>query len=54
MPPVARTTAGALNSTNFPDSRQYANAPAMRSPSVRRRTTVHSMNTSMSAATALC
>src|SRR3954452_10708216 len=27
MPPVARTTAGALNRTNWPVSRQYPNAP---------------------------
>ena len=30
MPPVARTTAGASNRMNFPVSRQYPNAPAIR------------------------
>src|SRR6266702_6419947 len=30
MPPVASTIAGARNSTNRPDSRQYPNAPLIR------------------------
>ncbi len=31
IPPVAMTTAGAVNCTNLPDSRQYPKAPAIRS-----------------------
>jgi hypothetical protein len=55
MPPVARTTAFDPNTTNAPDSRQYASAPDTRSPSRRTEMTVHSMNTSMfPAATAFC
>lgn len=45
MPPVAITTAGASNSTNRPDSRQYPKAPAIRSPSLSSSVTVHSANT---------
>src|SRR3954447_17884821 len=46
MPPVARMTAGALNSTNSPVSRQYPNAPAIApDSSVSNSVTVNSANT---------
>jgi hypothetical protein len=54
IPPVPSTTAGALKTTNFPLSRQYATAPATRSPSLSSRLTVHSMKTSMPRCTACC
>ena len=47
MPPVASTTAFARKRRKRPRSRSYANAPATRSPSLSRVSTVHSMCTSM-------
>ena len=54
IPPVARITDLARNTTNAPDSRQYASAPEIRSPSVSSENTVHSMNTSIPRCTAFC
>ena len=43
IPPVASTTDFALKTTKRPFSRQYANAPATRPPSISSRVVVHSM-----------
>ena len=45
MPPVARMTAGASNRTNWPVSRTYPNAPAIRPPSLISRVIVVSAKT---------
>src|SRR3954452_2781250 len=46
IPPVASTTAGARNTTNRPDSRQYPNAQAIAPPSSSSSSvTVSSANT---------